>query len=101
MTEVKVKKKTPISAYILAILGVIYAIAPLDIVPDIPFLGWLDDFFILAATFLNLFEKQTGQSNTALSSVFKVTKWVAIGIGVIVVLLLLVFGALIANLVTK
>ncbi|MDO4662679.1 MAG: DUF1232 domain-containing protein [Tissierellia bacterium] len=42
-------KNTPKSAKILAIISIIYIIAPADFVTDaIPFLGWLDDAAILA-----------------------------------------------------
>ena len=39
---------TPKSARALAILGLIYLISPLDLIPDwIPVLGWLDDGIVL------------------------------------------------------
>ena len=41
-------KKTPICAKLFAALCVIYALSPIDFIPDfIPFLGYLDDLIIL------------------------------------------------------
>lgn len=44
------KKETPISAKILAGLTIVYALSPIDLIPDfIPVLGYLDDLLILPA----------------------------------------------------
>ena len=42
------KKETPIAAKILAVVIVVYALSPIDIIPDfIPVLGLLDDLILL------------------------------------------------------
>lgn len=42
------KKETPPSAKILAALTIVYALSPIDLIPDfIPVLGYLDDLLIL------------------------------------------------------
>lgn len=42
------KKETPITAKILAGITIIYALSPIDLIPDfIPVLGYLDDIIIL------------------------------------------------------
>lgn len=42
------KKETPIIAKILAGITIIYALSPIDLIPDfIPVLGYLDDIIIL------------------------------------------------------
>ena len=44
------EKKTPWYAKALAAVVVIYALSPIDLIPDfIPFLGYLDDIIILPA----------------------------------------------------
>ena len=41
-------KKTPILAKIFAGITIVYALSPVDLIPDfIPFLGYLDDLIIL------------------------------------------------------
>ncbi len=43
-------KETPVPAKIFAALTVIYALSPIDLIPDfIPLLGYLDDLIILPA----------------------------------------------------
>lgn len=42
------RKETPPSAKILAGIAVVYALSPIDLIPDfIPFIGYLDDLIIL------------------------------------------------------
>lgn len=41
-------RSTPLSAKILAWITIIYALSPIDLIPDfIPFIGYLDDLIIL------------------------------------------------------
>lgn len=42
------KKETPVLAKILALITIIYALSPIDLIPDfIPVLGYLDDVILL------------------------------------------------------
>ena len=84
-------------AVILTLLGAIYAISPLDIIPDIPVIGWIDDFFVLSAAILNLLEHTTGRTHYTLRKTLKVAKWIAVIIGIIVIALLFIIGAIIVN----
>ena len=44
-----VNPATPLVAKLVAVLGLLYLISPLDILPDfIPILGWVDDGVVLA-----------------------------------------------------
>lgn len=44
------KQVTPLPARLLAGITVIYALSPIDLIPDfIPFFGYLDDIFVLPA----------------------------------------------------
>jgi uncharacterized membrane protein YkvA (DUF1232 family) len=44
-----VNPATPAAAKLVAVLGLLYLISPMDILPDfIPILGWLDDGVVLA-----------------------------------------------------
>lgn len=45
----------------LALMGlaVLYDVSPVDIIPDIPVVGWIDDFIITASAGLNCIEKFT------------------------------------------
>lgn len=44
------KKETPVKAKIIAALTVVYALSPIDLIPDfIPVLGYIDDIILLPA----------------------------------------------------
>ncbi len=89
----KSKSENPITPYILFGLALLYTISPIDLVPDIPVVGWIDDIAILAGTGLNLIEKNFLQTNGILKTSIRWIKWgfLTIGIG-----LALIIGLLIA-----
>lgn len=42
------KKETPVIAKVFAMVTIVYALSPIDLVPDfIPIIGFLDDFILL------------------------------------------------------
>lgn len=87
-------------SWIILVLAVIYGVSPVDIVPDVPFIGWVDDFFIILFAALNLLQFSTEGKNPVLSKLAKWIKWLVVLLGVVAVLLLLVFGASIARLLS-
>ena len=92
------KPSTAVS-WVLAGLGLVYAISPIDIIPDVPVIGWVDDFFVIAVTVLNLLEKEIGKVNQSLTTILKVLKWITLGLGIIAVLLLLLLGTVIYKMI--
>lgn len=92
--------KRSVWSWIILVLAVIYGVSPVDMVPDVPFIGWADDFFIILFAVLNLLQFSTEDKNPALSKLTKWMKWLVVLLGVVVVLLLLVFGAAIARLLS-
>ena len=42
------KKETPLWIKIVVIVTVIYILSPVDAIPDVPFLGYLDDITLLS-----------------------------------------------------
>ncbi len=89
-----------VGAWIMAGLGVAYMLSPIDIIPDIPVIGWVDDFFVMASTGLNLLEKELGKMSDVLRMIFKALKWITIVLGIIAVILVVLLGAVIVKLVT-
>ena len=86
---------------VLAGLALIYDISPVDIVPDIPVVGWVDDFFVTATAVLNLVQCFTEESEQRLSRMAKLLKWFVATLGVIVVLLVVLFASVIVSLFTN
>lgn len=93
-SEVKFWKKPWFST----VLAAIYILSPLDIMPDVPVIGFLDDIFLGIVIGLNWAQYSTEESNKILSSFIGLIKWVLIILGVILVLLLAIFGVLIVRL---
>lgn len=92
--------KRSVWSWIILVLAVIYGVSPVDIVPDVPFIGWVDDFFIILFAALNLLQFSAEGKNPVLSKLAKWIKWLVVLFGVVAVLLLLVFGASIARLLS-
>ena len=95
------ERKGTLGAWIMAALGVVYMLSPIDVIPDIPVVGWVDDFFVMTSTGFNLLEKELGQTNDFIRGIFKTLKWITIALGVIAVLLVGLLGALIVKLVME
>ncbi len=72
---------------ILLILAILYDLSPIDIIPDIPVIGYIDDLFVTATATLNLLQKWLRDSSTILSSMLGMIKWIVIFAGIIAVLL--------------
>lgn len=94
------ENKKQITSLVLAGLAVLYDISPVDIIPDIPVVGWVDDFFITATAGLNMIQQYTSESMQWLSTIAKTLKWLTIILGVIVVLLVAIFASMIVSFFT-
>lgn len=86
-----------IKPWIPLILAIIYAVSPVDIVPDvIPIAGWLEDGLFLIVGGLNGLQNGVLDANSSLRSIVKFLKWGLlivgiVGIAIIVLLVVLVF----------
>ena len=76
--------------WVWAALSVAYLFSPVDIIPDIPIVGWVDDFFITTTAGLNLLQGYAAQ-------LVKMIKWGIIILGVICIALVLLLGTLIVK----
>lgn len=66
----------------LLILAILYDLSPIDIIPDIPVTGCVDDFFITVGVFLYLLERWSNDTHAALLPIFKWCKWGVIFMGI-------------------
>ncbi|OGG00436.1 hypothetical protein A2Y99_00470 [Candidatus Gottesmanbacteria bacterium RBG_13_37_7] len=41
--------------YLIISLGVVYGVWPMDLIPDVPVAGWIDDIGVIGATLLIAF----------------------------------------------
>jgi len=104
--EIKVQKNKNIEeestskkvwSWILLIAAVIYGMSPIDLIPDMPFVGWIDDVTICAAAFTNFIQQQFFQTNATLNKLFKLTKWILISIAILITLVAILIITLIVK----
>lgn len=91
-TQVSTRSGTT-GAWIWAILCGLYAISPIDIIPDvIPVVGWADDILAVVAGGLNLIQANLAQTNQTLAGILKFVKWVVIILGGLLVAVVALLG---------
>lgn len=91
-TEIATKSSTT-GAWIWAILCGLYAISPIDIIPDvIPVVGWFDDALAIVGGGLNLIQANLEQTNQTLAGIIKFVKWITIILGGILVAIVALLG---------
>lgn len=95
------EQKSHGNEWLWLVLAVAYMFSPIDIVPDIPVVGWVDDATALGVAGLNLLQGYLGQQAAGLASVVKMFKWLLIIFGSIAILLVLLLGTLIVSFFTK
>ncbi len=84
-------------AWILFVAAVIYGVSPIDLIPDMPIVGLIDDFTIGAAAFINLIQQQFFQTNHSLNKLFKIAKWILISVAVLIILVAILIITLIVK----
>lgn len=96
MSEEIEKKGVGAGAWIGLILGILYAVSPMDILPDVvPVAGWVDDLVITGTGVLNFVQAKVGETSETLASILGIFKWILIVLGVIAILLIALIGGLI------
>jgi hypothetical protein len=81
-----------VAPFVVFGLAVLYVFSPVDIIPDIPVVGWVDDGFILSTATLYMVEKGLGIQSRLFLSLLKTLRWIVLILGVIAVTLIAVLG---------
>lgn len=81
----KQSQRSMVFPVFLFMLAIFYDISPIDLIPDIPVVGYIDDFFITAIATLNLLEKWLQDSSIVLASLLRLAKWLVVFVGIIAV----------------
>lgn len=77
-----------VAPFIVFGLAVLYVFSPVDIIPDIPVIGWVDDGVILSTATLYMVEKGLGIQSRLLLSLLKTLRWIVLILGAIAVALI-------------
>lgn len=98
MSEVTSSQPSTTSAWIWAIICGLYALSPIDIIPDvIPVIGWADDLLAVVGGGLNLIQATVAQSSATLAGILKMVKWDVIILGIILIGIIALIGGLAYN----
>lgn len=80
-------------AWVWAIICGLYAISPIDLIPDIiPVVGWADDILAVVGGSLNLLQATVAQTSQTLAGILKFIKWIVIILGSILVGIIAILG---------
>ena len=97
----KYQGKSTFVSWIFAGLGILYTLSPIDLIPDVPVIGWVDDFFVIATTLLNLCENELGKVSETLGAILRIFKWIFLVLGIIAVLLVVLLGTFIYKMIAS
>jgi len=81
-------EKSLLVPVILFILAILYDISPVDMIPDIPVIGHIDDALVTLTATLNLLQKCLRDFSSFLSSLLGLAKWMVISTGIVAVSLM-------------
>ena len=86
-----------ITSIILLIGAIVYDFIPADLIPDIPVIGWIDDFFVTSSALFNCIQQFTENGNELLTRVMKWLKWTCLLLAVLIILVFLLLTATIIS----
>ena len=87
-----------VGPWVIMALCLLYGISPVDLIPDIPIVGQIDDLIILESGTLDLGQRYMERADSSLTTLVKVAKWIVIALGAIVIILLALFAVAIVSL---
>jgi uncharacterized membrane protein YkvA (DUF1232 family) len=93
------EKSNKVPSIVIAILGILYGVSPIDAIPDvIPVAGWIDDLVVTGGALLNLAQSFVKDTNKSLATIIGMFKWALWILGGILILLVALLGVTIYNL---
>lgn len=90
-----------VSSLVFMGLAALYDVSPVDIIPDIPVVGWIDDILITLTAFLNCIQQFTKETAHTLSIIAKILKWILVLLGGILIVLLFFAMSSIIGMINK
>lgn len=96
--KAEIEKSIKTMPIILAVMGALYGVSPVDIVPDfIPFAGWMDDVVVVGGSILHLGQSFAKDTNDNFAKLIGIIKWGVIIFGAILVGVIALLGVAIYN----
>ena len=79
--------------------SILYDVIPADFIPDIPFVGWLDDMLITSSAAINCLQQFGINANGKVERLLRWLKWTCILLAVIIVLIAILLAGTIVSMV--
>lgn len=90
-----------ITSLLLLAASIAYDLMPADLIPDIPFIGWLDDFFITSSAVLNCMQQFNISADKQVGTLLKWLKWGCVVVGVLIIIVVLLLAGTITSMMGK
>lgn len=88
-----------ITSLLLLEASILYDVIPADFIPDIPFVGWLDDMLITSSAAINCLQQFGINANGKVERLLRWLKWTCILLAVIIVLIAILLAGTIVSMV--
>lgn len=90
-----------ITSLILLGASILYDVIPADFIPDIPFVGWLDDMLVTSSAALNCLQQFGVNANGKVDRLLKWLKWICILLVILVIIVVILLAGTIVDMVNK
>ena len=90
-----------ITSLLLLGASIIYDVIPADFIPDIPFVGWLDDMLVTSSAALNCLQQFGVNANGKVDRLLKWLKWICILLTILVIIVVILLAGTIVDMVNK
>ena len=90
-----------ITSLLLLGASIIYDVIPADFIPDIPFVGWLDDMLVTSSAALNCLQQFGVNANGKVDRLLKWLKWICILLAILVIIVVILLAGAIVDMVNK
>lgn len=90
-----------ITSLILLGASIIYDVIPADFIPDIPFVGWLDDMLVTSSAAINCLQQFGVNANGKVDRLLKWLKWICILLAILVIIVVILLAGTIVDMVNK
>ncbi len=90
-----------ITSLILLGASILYDVIPVDFIPDIPLVGWLDDMLVTSSAALNCLQQFGVNANGKVDRLLKWLKWICILLAILVIIVVILLAGTIVDMVNK
>ncbi len=90
-----------ITSLLLLGASILYDVIPADFIPDIPFVGWLDDMLVTSSAALNCLQQFGVNANGKVDRLLKWLKWICILLAILVIIVVILLAGTIVDMVNK